>query len=211
MFWSLAIVRGTYGFFGVISSIYVRCFQNEMFIDTVKSKTDLSYMLILSHFGFFIFEWTAQIYFDIRFSTCNYQLHVHHLIAFIGFAGGCFGDTMHYYGLISFTLELSTPFSCVCYCLIKCKMSDGLLWKVNQALLIHAFHIRNLIEIVMIHDTIKYWTQLREVPTILFLNWIIGLAAVFLILTPYWTWKKTEQFFTKSDIYPSEDIKTKNQ
>lgn len=207
MFWSLAIVRGTYGAFGAALSIYARCFENHLFIDPIKSKTELSYLLILSHFGFFIFEWSAQIYFDFRFSACNYQLHIHHMIAFIGFGGGCLTDSMHYFGLISFALELSTPFSCVCFCLIKCKMSEGFAWKANQAILIHSFHIRNMIETIMIHDTIKYWDQVKELPLILSINWVAGLTVVFLVLTPYWTWKKTEQFFTKSDIYPTEKPK----
>lgn len=207
MFWSLATVRGTYGFYGVLLSIYSRCFENDQFTHIINSKTELSYILIISHFGFFIFEWTAQIYFDFRFSTCNYQLHAHHLIAFIGFGGGAIGDTMHYFGLISFILELSTPFSCVCYCLIKSKMSDGRVWMINQFVLIHCFHMRNMIEMCMIFDTIKYWEVVKELPTYLLLNWLIGLATVFIVLTPYWTWKKTEQLFTKSDIYPANAAK----
>lgn len=211
MFWSLACVRGTYGFFGVLFSVYARCFENEKFADIISTKTELSYVLILSHFGFFIFEWTAQIYFDFWFQTCNVQLHSHHLIAFVGFGGaGCVYDTMHYSGLISFILELSTPFSCVSYCLIKCKMADSLLWTVNQFVLVHAFHVRNIIEFIMVYDTIKYWDLFVELPTVLLCNWVLGLTLVFLVLTPYWTWKKTEQLFTRSD-FSSDTPKPKAQ
>ena len=51
----------------------------------MKSKTEISSLLVLTHLGFFIFEWTAQIYFDYRFKVFSKALHVHHLICIVGY------------------------------------------------------------------------------------------------------------------------------
>ena len=207
MFWSLAIVRGTYGIIGALFSAYERYFDTELQSHPTKGKTELSYLVVLSHFGFFVFEWFAQIYFDYRFKTVNYQLHAHHTIAFIGYSGAAVFDVMHHAGCTTFMLEMSTPFSCICYCLIKCGMANTFLWKANQFVLIHVFHMRTLVEFTMIYETVKYWSDFKQLPLILLANWSIGLVIVTFYLTPYWTWKKTEQMFTKSELSTNEKVK----
>jgi ceroid-lipofuscinosis protein 8 len=199
MFWSLAIVRGTYGLIGTLFSVYERFFDADLLVHPTNSKTELSYLIVLSHFGFFIFEWSAQIYFDVKFKTLNTQLHAHHLISFIGYFGSAWSDTMHYAACSAFILEMSTPFSCICYCLIKTKQSDSALWKINQFILIHTFHLRSVVEFTLLYETYKYWSDFSQIPIYILVNWIFGLLVVALYLTPFWTWKKTEQMFTKSD------------
>lgn len=211
MFWSLATVRGMGGLLGGPLAAYALYFDNEPFNETINQKTELSYILIPNFWGFFIFEWCSQIYFDFRFQTFNYQLHAHHMTAFFGLFFCVFYDHMHYVGLWSFTLELSTPFSCISYLLIKMKMSKSLLWSVNQFTLVHTFHMRSLIEMKMIYDIYKNWEQLKYIPAIELYNFVFGIFAIFLFLTPYWTWKKTQQLFTKTDFSSSEDLKKKSK
>jgi hypothetical protein len=100
MFWNLAVTRGVYGFFGCIFSIYIRYFDPVILKDIVYAKTELSYLLNMSHLGFFLFEWTAQLYFDIRFKTFNKALHAHHLIALTGYILTAFKDTSIHFHLI---------------------------------------------------------------------------------------------------------------
>ena len=112
MFWNLAVVRGVYGLIGTIFSLYARYFDEGLHKDIVLSKTVLSYTLVLSHLGFFIFEWTAQIYFDVRFKAFNQALHAHHIVSFLGYFLTVTSDKGHYTACSGFIEEMSTPFSC---------------------------------------------------------------------------------------------------
>lgn len=80
MFWNLAFVRSTYGAIGTVLSLYERYFDTVLFEDIVNKKTLESELLLIAHLGFFIFECSAQTYFDVRFKTFNKALHAHHLL-----------------------------------------------------------------------------------------------------------------------------------
>ena len=205
MFWSLAVVRGTYGLIGGALSLYGRIFDEHLLVNLATSKTEFSYILVVCHLGFFIFEWTAQIYFDLRFKTFSRALHAHHAIAMTGYLNATIHDEGHYLGLTTFILELSTPFSCICYMLIKSNLSETFLWKANQLILIHVFHLRSVIEFTMMYEFYKYWDMLKNLSLLSRLNFAVGLVTVGFFLTPYWTYRKTEQFFTKADWNSSEN------
>ena len=130
------------------------------------SKTQVSSILVLTHFGFFIFEWSAQTYFDIRFKVFSKALHGHHFICIVGFAVSAVTELNYYYACSGFILEMTTPFSCICYCLIKCKLEDTLAWKVNQMVLIHLFHMRSVIEFCMIYEYLWYFKYFKVLPII---------------------------------------------
>lgn len=199
MFWNLAVIRGLYGFFGTIGSVYARYFDEEIYAHVTETKNWVSYMLVLSHLGFFIFECTAQVYFDIRFKTFSKALLGHHLIAIIGFLTTTVEDAGHYFAISGFIDEMSTPFSCICYVLMKSKLSHTLAWKVNQLVLIHAFHMRSVLEIQLIYEFIKYTEEFRKMSVLYYTNLMIGLFVITFFLTPYWTYRKTEQLFTRMD------------
>lgn len=207
MFWSLAFVRGTYGLLGALFSAYSIYFESDQFTHITRSFTKLSSILVPFHLGFFIFEWSAQILFDIRFKTLSTALHAHHSIAFIGFYFSSITSTGHWTALRSFTLELSTPFSCICYCLIKANQQESFLWKANQFVLVHTFHIRSIIECTMIYETYTKWSEFLELPPVLLIVNLVGLIVVGLFLTPYWTYKKTQQMFLKQDWNDSPKVK----
>ena len=105
MFWSLAFVRGTYGLIGALLSAYSLYFETDQYVHIIESKTMLSSILIPCHFGFFVFEWSAQTMFDIRFKTLSTALHVHHFIAFVGYSMSTVNQLSHWTALRSFTLE----------------------------------------------------------------------------------------------------------
>lgn len=211
MFWSLAFVRGTYGLIGALFSAYSIYFETDQFTHITESYTILSSILVPSHFGFFLFEWSAQTYFDIRFKTFNKALHLHHAIAFVGYYYTSTTSLGHWTALRSFTLEMSTPFSCICYCLIKSNMQENLIWKANQFILVHTFHMRSMIEVTMFYETIKNWDKFSKLPIVLLVDNMIGLVSVTFVLTPYWTYKKTQQMFLKEDWNDSSKSKTKKQ
>lgn len=199
MFWNLAVVRGSYGFIGTLFSIYERYFEPDLKLAEMNSKTQISSILILTHLGFFIFEWCAQTYFDIRYKVFNKALHLHHLICFVGYVSSVVTQMNYYYACSGFILEMTTPFSCICYVLIKCKLENTFAWKANQMLLIHLFHMRSVIEFSMIYEYLYYFEYFKVLPIISHIQINAALFGIAFFLTPYWTYRKTEQLFTKSD------------
>ena len=199
MFWNLAIVRGTYGFIGVFMSVYI-LFTVDFEANNIATYTTReSTFLLISHLGFFIFEWSAQILFDIKYKTFSSALHVHHLIAFAGYFMVIQSKTNHFLAALGFLLEGSTPFSCICYCLIKAGMEKTLLWKTNQILLVHIFHVRSVLECTMFYKLIVNWTKFQQIPPLVFWHSFFGTLIVMIFLTPLWTHRKTKQLFNPSD------------
>jgi ceroid-lipofuscinosis protein 8 len=208
MFWNLAIVRGVYGLIGTLMSLYVVKFGN--FESIAVSTTRESLFLCLSHFGFFVFEWTAQILFDIKFVTFSQALHVHHFIAFAGYFMSIYYETNHYISLLAFVLESSTPFSCLCYCLIKAGMEKTFLWKANQFLLVHIFHVRSVLEMLMLYLLTSNKDEFAKVPPVFYWHSCISVSIVMICLTPLWTYRKTKQLFEPAD-WNTSDVNNKKQ
>jgi hypothetical protein len=200
MFWNLAVIRGLYGFIGTVASVYATFFDAEISSHVTKSRTALSYLISLSHFGFFSFEMCAQVFFDIYFRTFSKALLAHHVIAIIGCWTTAYGDTAHYLAISTFIDEMSTPFSCICFCLMKSNMTDSFLWKANQLVLIHVFHMRSMFEVFIICVVVKNFDAVRQLSTLYQANLYFGLVMITLFLTPYWTYRKTEQFFLKKGM-----------
>ena len=130
------------------------------------SKTEVSSILVLSHLGFFVFEWSAQMYFDVRFKVFSRALHVHHFLCIVGFIVSAYTQLNYYYACSGFILEMTTPFSCICYCLIKCKLENTLLWKANQMILIHLFHMRSVIEFFLIYEYVGNFEHFKVLPLV---------------------------------------------
>ncbi|CAF1319356.1 unnamed protein product [Adineta steineri] len=106
----------------------------------------------------------------------------------------------HYYAIKGFILEASTPFSCVCWCLLKLKLEHTKVWKINQWILIYVFHWRTVHEFCWWYDIYNDWSNIKaNLPLIYTVMMMTGLALVSLWLTPYWTYKKTVQFFNPVD------------
>ena len=208
--WCLAVFRGTYGFIGSLGSAYARFFDETLLIDVSSSKTELGYILVLCHLGFFIFEWSAQIYFDLKFKTFSKAVQAHHMIAFIGYFNTVYLDEGHFFPLTSFILEMITPFSCIGYILIKSNLSETFVWKANQLILIHLFHMRTMVECTMLYEFYKYWNVLQKLSIVTLFNFSFGLIVVGIFLTPFWTLRNTELYFTKSGWNSSENTKKKN-
>lgn len=106
----------------------------------------------------------------------------------------------HYYVLKVFTLEASTPFSCICWCLLKLKMERTKAWKMNQWILIYMFHARTFYELHCCYLCYQDWENMKtNLPLTFTVIMLAGLIMVTFWLTPYWTYRKTEQFFFPTD------------
>lgn len=169
-------------------------------IDHVFATTNASWAFVSVIFGFFIFEELTLIYFDIRYRTFSTELHLHHFFSLNGYFIVAWSGLGHYYSAQIFLLELSTPFSCICWCLLKLRMEKTTIWKVNQWILIYIFHARTFYELYCWFTYYHDWSSMKEnLPWVFIVNMFTGLAVITAWLTPYWTYKKTAQFFFPGD------------
>lgn len=175
-------------------------FDDRLRSDYVMASTDEGWTFISLITGFFTFEELTLIYFDLKYRTFSKELHMHHFFAFNGFFLAAYFDRGHYYAIKAFVLEASTPFSCLCWCLLKLKLEKTKAWKINQWILIYVFHLRTVYELWWWIDIYRDWDNIKQnLPWLYTINMLAGLSIVSLWLTPYWTYKKTVQFFVPSD------------
>ncbi|CAF2125258.1 unnamed protein product [Rotaria magnacalcarata] len=199
MFWKLAMARAVCGIL-TLWAVYLVFIDERLALDHVIVTTDESWTFITFLLGFFIFEELTLIYFDLKFRTFSKELHLHHFFAFNGFFIAAYYNCGHYYAAKAFMLEASTPFSCVCWCLLKLKLENTNVWKINQWILINVFHIRSFLEFLWWYDIYRDWDNIKQnLPLPFLINMLVGLTIVSLWLTPYWTYKKTVQYFHPVD------------
>ncbi len=186
--------------------------DKRLAIHPAFATTDGSWTFITVLTGFFIFEELTLIYFDIKYGTFSKELHLHHIFSFNGFFLAALFDNSHYFAALLFLLEGSTPFSCICWCLLKLKLENTFLWKANQWLLIYIFHARTFYEIFCWYTFYQNWDLMKQhVPWAYTANMFTGLGLVTIWLTPYWTYKKTKQFFFPVDWNAEAKAKKKEQ
>eukprot|EP00800_Vazella_pourtalesii_P002542 TRINITY_DN1243_c0_g1_i4.p1 TRINITY_DN1243_c0_g1~~TRINITY_DN1243_c0_g1_i4.p1 ORF type:complete len:291 (-),score=45.97 TRINITY_DN1243_c0_g1_i4:6-878(-) len=200
IYWNLAGVRSVFGVSSVVLSIVTLIGDKELRDDTVLGVT-LSCQFFFTYIvGFFIFECCLLLFTEITFGVKSLGLLAHHFISLIGYSIGLFWDHGYFIGALVVSLEMSTPFSCLCWVLLKMKLSQSLLWFANQWILVHLFHTRqNVLCVVMLvvaRDWENVWQNMNVLLTVL----LVGGAVIMLGgLNPYWTQKKTEQLFTRED------------
>ncbi|KAK3578687.1 hypothetical protein CHS0354_002993 [Potamilus streckersoni] len=213
LFWNLAIVRGAYGIFGTVFGLWAIFIDTELIKDVVNATTPTSYFALAVTVGFFIFECSALLASDIIYKQFSFLLNLHHWLSLVGYSLLMVMDSPHYFGTCGLILEMSTPFSCICWTLLKTGSAHTLLWKANQFILVHLFHLRSVVECFLWYKTYQNWTRVWEaMPLPMFLALYIQLALVTLVMTPYWTYKKTIQMINPVDwnFEDSEKNKTKN-
>ncbi|CAF1103226.1 unnamed protein product [Rotaria sordida] len=199
MFWKLAMVRAVSGSLS-IWAVYLVFIDEKVRRDFSVATTDESWAFVTILFGFFIFEELTLIFFDIKYHTFSKELHLHHIFAFNGYLFAAYYNCGHYYALKGFMLEASTPFSCVCWCLLKLKLEKTKVWKINQWILINVFHFRTFLEILWWIDIYHDWNNIKQnLPVAFTINMLVGLITISCWLTPYWTYKKTVQYFHPTD------------
>ena len=199
-FWCLAGVRTSFGVFSVVLSIITLLGDKGMWDDIVLGRTLSSQFFFTFIVGFFIFECSLLVFSDIAFRQRSYALHIHHSITLFGYSIGLFLDQGYCIGALIVSLEMSTPFSCMCWVLLKMNLSKSLLWTVNQWILVHLFHTRQNVLCVVMYVVAKDWDNVYQNMNMLLIVLLIGGAVVMLLgLNPYWTQKKTNQLFSRED------------
>uniref|UniRef100_A0A6J0SPP4 Protein CLN8 n=1 Tax=Pogona vitticeps TaxID=103695 RepID=A0A6J0SPP4_9SAUR len=201
VFWNLATTRGVFGIQSCVAGLWALLLDPVLQADKVSSQQDWSWFDCLIASGFFLLENIAVHVSNVVFRTFDVFLVVHHLLAF----GSLFGIIInvkagHYLPLMGMLLEMSTPFTCISWMLLKVGWSNTLFWKANQWIMIHMFHCRMILTYHMWWVCISNWNAFAEnLERFHFAIELIGMGAVTLLLNPYWTYKKTQQLLCPVD------------
>lgn len=212
IFWHLAIVRAVYGLFCIVIGIWALFIDTELEKDVVYATTPTSHFAMSITVGFFIFECSMLMWSDIYYKQFNVLLNLHHWISLIGYSLLIYLGSTHYFGCRGLILEMSTPFSCLCWTLLKCDLAQTFLWKANQFFLVHTFHLRSVVECSMWYHTYLNWDRIwSAMPTAMFISFYLQLFLVTFIMTPFWTYKKTVQMINPVDWNFEDANKNKSE
>ncbi|KAM5264087.1 protein CLN8 [Ctenodactylus gundi] len=201
VFWDLAATRAVFGVQSTAAGLWALLGDSVLHADKALGQRNWCWLHITTATGFFFFENVAVHLSSLLFRTSDLFLVIHHLFAFLGFLGLTVNlRAGHYLPMVTLLLEMSTPFTCVSWMLLKAGWPRTLLWKVNQWLMIHMFHCRMVLTYHMWWVCFCHWDRLLDslyLPH--FALFIMGLALLTFILNPYWTHKKTQQLLNPVD------------
>ncbi|KAE8603354.1 hypothetical protein XENTR_v10014314 [Xenopus tropicalis] len=201
VFWDLAATRAVFGIHCIYAGLRALLVDPVLTADTITGQQSWSQLTILIAVGFFLFENLALHLSNFIFWTCDILLAVHHFFAFLGFLGAVlYSIGGHYLAMLTLLLEMSTPFTCISWMLLKAGCSDTLFWKVNQWIMIHMFHCRMVLTYHLWWVCLYNWDRFKNsLPFVYIAFFFTGLAILTIILNPYWTHKKTQQLLTPVD------------
>ncbi|XP_063772736.1 protein CLN8 [Pseudophryne corroboree] len=201
VFWDLAATRAVFGVQCISAGLTALLLDPVLLADQITAQQGWSYFTILIATGFFLFENIALHISNLTFWTFDVFLSVHHFFAFIGYFGAVNNGTIgHYLPIVTLLLEMSTPFTCISWILLKAGWSQTLFWKMNQWVMIHMFHCRIVLTYHLWWVSLYNWDRLVRSASVVYVSFfIVGLALVTLVMNPYWTYKKTQQLLNPVD------------
>ncbi|XP_020930294.1 protein CLN8 isoform X2 [Sus scrofa] len=201
VFWNLAATRAVFGVQSTAAGLWALLLDPVLQADKALGQQNWCWFHITTATGFFFFENVLVHLSNVLFCTFDWFLATHHFFAFLGFLGSVVNlQAGHYLAMITLLLEMSTPFTCASWMLLKAGHSDSLLWRLNQWVMVHLFHCRMVLTYHMWWVCLGHWDLLARS---LFLPhlalFVVGLALLTLIINPYWTHKKTHQLLNPTD------------
>lgn len=200
VFWCLAFVRALFGFLASAFGFWYIAFDNTLQKDVVNGSSQSSFLAVYIAVGFFVFECFALFSSIALFGGFDLFLVAHHTLSLVGFSTVAYYESTHFFSVCGMLLEMTTPFSCFCWMLLKANMSHLSIWKANQLVLVHLFHSRTTIEGYFVYKIYMQWENvIHHMPGLILGILITQLTLQFFILTPYWTYKKMGQLFNPVD------------
>ncbi|KAG2468002.1 protein CLN8 [Polypterus senegalus] len=201
VFWDLAATRAVFGIQSTLAGLSALLIDPVINVNNIAAQEDWSWFNILTATGFFIFENVALYGFSFAFRTFDLPLTVHHFFAVAGYTSLVFWDKSgHYLPMVTLLLEMSTPFTCISWMLLKANYAHSVLWKLNQWVMIHLFHCRIVLTYHMWWVSWSRWDQIEEnYPVPVRVNFFTGLTLLTFIINPIWTHKKTLQLLKPVD------------
>ena len=200
VFWCLSFVRAVFGIVATSFGLWYLVVDDTLSKDVVKATTVSSHIAVYICVGFFLFESSALFTSNVLFRYFDSFLALHHVLSVVCYSIVVYYDKMHFFSLTGLILEMTTPFTCLCWMLLKAKLAHTMLWKVNQIVLVHLFHCRTTIEGYMVYMTYQQWDNvITNTPIVAMIALYGTIALTFFLLTPYWTYKKMMQLFKPVD------------
>lgn len=201
VFWNLAATRAVFGIQSTVAGLRALTEDSVLTRYRIRGQEGWSWFNVLTATGFFVFENVALHASNVVFRSFDLPLATHHFFALSGYAGAVVWDSMgHFLPMVTLLLEMSTPFTCISWMLLKAGWARTLFWKANQWVMIHTFHCRMVLTYYIWWVTLNNWEELSAhvalPPRLVFFT---GLTLLTLILNPIWTHKKTMQLFNPVD------------
>ena len=197
--WCLVGVRGLFATWSNILAV-VLLSDLELWQDIAMGTTLSSQLFVAIFVGFFIYECSFLLFSDIMFEQRSYGQMTHHFLFLWLSSISLFWGQAHLIGCFTTPLHISAPFSGLGWMLIKADMSDTVIWKYNQAILIHMYHFKQNVLFAMACVLINNWMNCYNNMNTLFFVSIIGCLVLFTCLNISWICKRTQQFLTKQDL-----------
>ncbi|XP_019725689.1 protein CLN8-like [Hippocampus comes] len=197
-YWNHLATRSVFGIQSLVAGLTALTWDSEFSRDIMRGQENWSWSMIFTTAGYFLFENVAFHTYNLVFRSFDLALAIHHLyalsvffcLAFISDSGG------HYVPVVALLLEMSTPFICISWMLQKVGWGKSQLWKANQWVMIHTFHIRMVVTYYIWWVCLSHWAAVNNnYPLTLRLIFYIGLTLLTVIINPFWTYKKTMQLF----------------
>ncbi|KAM9354704.1 protein CLN8 [Pholidichthys leucotaenia] len=201
VFWNLAATRAVFGVQSTVAGLRALTEDSVLTRDKVKGQEDWSWFNVLTATGFFFFENAAFHASSLVFWSFDIPLATHHLFALAGYVGAVVWDTIgHFLPMVTLLLEMSTPFTCISWMLLKAGWACTLFWRANQWVMIHMFHCRMVLTYYMWYVSVNYWRELfSHVALPQLMLFFTGLALLTFVINPIWTHKKTMQLLSPVD------------
>ncbi|KAK7142349.1 hypothetical protein R3I94_011884 [Phoxinus phoxinus] len=201
VFWDLAATRAVFGIQSMVAGLRALMEDSAVFSDKILGQEDWSWFNVLSATGFFLFENVALHGSSLVFQSFDLPLAVHHFFALSGFVGAVVWDWLgHFLPMVTLLMEMSTPFTCISWMLLKAGWSRTLFWKANQWIMIHMFHCRMILSYYMWWVCWNNWEQMNtHIPLVQRFQFFIGLFLLTFFLNPIWMHKKTLQLLNPVD------------
>lgn len=120
VFWNLAATRAVFGVQSTAAGLWALLGDPVLHADKALGQRNWCWFHVTTATGFFLFENAAVHLSNLFFRTFDAFLAVHHLFAFLGFLGSSVNlRAGHYLAMTTLLLEMSTPFTCVSWMLLK--------------------------------------------------------------------------------------------
>uniref|UniRef100_A0A3Q2H9R5 CLN8 transmembrane ER and ERGIC protein n=1 Tax=Equus caballus TaxID=9796 RepID=A0A3Q2H9R5_HORSE len=120
VFWNLAATRAVFGVQSTAAGLWALLVDPVLQADKARGQQNWCWFHVATATGFFFFENVAVHLSSLFFRTFDLFLVVHHLFAFLGFLGSVVNlKAGHYLAMTTLLLEMSTPFTCISWMLLK--------------------------------------------------------------------------------------------
>nr|XP_057946505.1 protein CLN8 [Doryrhamphus excisus] len=201
VFWNLAATRAVFGIQSSVAGLRALTQDSVLSRDKVRGQEYWSWFNVLTATGFFVFENVAFHTSGLIFRSLDLPLAMHHFFALAGYAGAVVSDEMgHFLPMVTLLLEMSTPFTCISWMLLKAGCARSLFWKANQWMMIHMFHCRMVLTYYIWWISLTHWEGItKHMALSMRLIFFSGLTLLTLIINPFWTHKKTMQLLNPVD------------